>query len=154
MGECEVIHAIVNPSAGCGIAGRQWKTIRKYLKSRSLEFKENFTKRVKHACDIARDLARQKVPMILSVGGDGTFNEIVNGLMEMPSQYRPELVMLPIGSGRDFSRTLKIPGAYHDALSAIDQYRKIDVDVGLVTLKEREREWQRYFVNVFDAGLG
>ncbi len=154
MGEYEELHVIINPYAGNGIAGRRWKTIRKILKNRSRSLKENFTRRVKHACEIARDLACKKVPMILSVGGDGTFNEIVNGLMMMPLSQRPELIMLPLGSGRDFSRTLKISSAYHDALTVIDRYKTIAVDVGQVSFKERGREWHRYFVNVLDVGLG
>jgi YegS/Rv2252/BmrU family lipid kinase len=83
------------------------------------------------------------------VGGDGTINEVVNGLMAVPAAKRPTLGIIPAGSGSDFVRSIRVP---HDALAAlrvIADGHAVPVDVGEIHC---EPAVHRYFINM--AGCG
>lgn len=85
----------------------------------------------------------------MAVGGDGTVNEVVNGLMGEGAVARAELAVLPTGRGRDSARTLGIPSRALPAALGLDLGRVRAVDLGVA-------EWaggRRYFVNTAGAGF-
>jgi diacylglycerol kinase (ATP) len=85
-----------------------------------------------------------------SVGGDGTANLVVNGLLEHEWASPPTLGILPAGSGSDFIRTFGIPGRLESAADRLIDDSRYPVDVGLL----RGSFGDRYFLNVANAGLG
>jgi YegS/Rv2252/BmrU family lipid kinase len=148
--------AIINSHAAYGEAGKKWVHILKYLKKKGFKVIWQFTKKRFHAYDIARDAVKKGAKLIISVGGDGTFNEIVNGVLSHVPQSEciPELAIIPIGTGSDFSKTLKIPRDYKSAIDVIKNGKTKLMDVGKVIFETDIKKWKRYFANVFDAGLG
>ena len=88
------------------------------------------------------------------VGGDGTVNEAVNGLLAVDRSARPEMAILPRGTGDDFARTFGIPGDLERALRVAADGHARAVDVG----RARFTGWdgtpgERYFANFAGAGI-
>jgi YegS/Rv2252/BmrU family lipid kinase len=110
-----------------------------------------------HAPSLVRDALGEGVSLIVAVGGDGTFNEVVNGFFEDGRAVNPEarLAIVPVGTGSDLRRTLSVPADVEAAARRIARGRSKTVDVGLATYRDREGEVrQRHFVNVADFGAG
>ncbi|WP_460302332.1 diacylglycerol/lipid kinase family protein [Actinocorallia aurea] len=74
-----------------------------------------------HAIELAERAAREHYDMVIALGGDGTVNEAVNGLMAVPgtAETRPALVILPGGNANVFARALGLPGDPMRSLAAI-----------------------------------
>ncbi|MFC1870456.1 diacylglycerol/lipid kinase family protein [Chloroflexota bacterium] len=141
---------IVNPMAGAGKTAKKWPQIMALLRSIGLRFEHDLTEAPGHAVELAKAAARKGYDLVVSVGGDGTINEIVNGLYDAGSI---EDVMLGIiGTGSDYIRTIGIPHRHQDACQCLANPRKIVVDLGVVQYVNRGQEVRRLFVNF--AGLG
>lgn len=109
-----------------------------------------------HAVELTRRALRQGPHTVLSVGGDGTLNEVVNGLMTgapIPAA-RPRLAVIPVGTGSDFARGLGLDGSPAASVQNLLDGQTDPVDIGRVDFQRAGRSWTRYFINVFDAGLG
>ncbi|MDD2234240.1 MAG: diacylglycerol kinase family lipid kinase [Desulfitobacteriaceae bacterium] len=85
------------------------------------------------------------VESLVIAGGDGSIHRIVNGLMKIPSNKRPVLGILPVGTANDLAYALHLPQRLVQACEVIARGRIFGMDVGMVN--------QRYFVNVACAGL-
>lgn len=137
---------IVNPTAGGGRASRSVA----WLSERLVDWpnaKLEVTRRRGDAEALAADAIRLGHDRVIAVGGDGTVQEIVNGLLA-PSDPA-ELGILPVGSGNDLARSLQVPRHRVDAwMTAIgDRTRQIDA-----ALATNGREQSRWFVSA--GGIG
>lgn len=142
-------HFILNPVAGRGKAYRAIKYLRKILHDRKIEHQFSITNAPGHATKIA-EYAKDKTETIVAVGGDGTVNEIVNGLVNSKTR----LGLVPLGSGNDFARSLNIPKNIDKAIDIIFKNQIICVDIGKVktnTLNKSENE--RFFINGIGIGF-
>ena len=150
------IHAIINPYSGHGKAGRRWPEILECLKANGFDVTWQLTERRWHAADIAQEFARAGARLIVSVGGEGVMNEIVNGLFayKEKSGTMPALAMIPVGTGTDLSRTLRISKDFREAVGQLKKGREMVMDVGLMTFHRSGKTWKRYFINGADAGVG
>jgi diacylglycerol kinase (ATP) len=86
---------------------------------------------------------------VVACGGDGTINEVVNGLMAAPAAARPALGILPLGTGNDLARTLALPPDHRDALAVLLQGRTAPLDVFHLKAPDADR----YGVNVAAGGF-
>jgi diacylglycerol kinase (ATP) len=148
---------IVNPASGGGKTAREWAHIRTWLPTVGVRFEEALTTRPLEAIDIAKQAVRESRPIIVAVGGDGTLNEVVNGFFHngAPIPTTTRLAMLPLGTGGDFRRTLKIPLDVKAAVTAIMSGVPRRLDVGCVTFQAADGSTAlRHFINIADAGLG
>lgn len=101
---------------------------------------------------IAKRAAKEGREFIIACGGDGTINEVANGILQ--SGANCELGVLPSGTGGDFRRTLDMPHTNRDAAAALRDGVTKTIDVGKVTFDDHDGETtSRYFVNVSSAGL-
>ena len=100
---------VINPQAGRSRVDKLVSHLRNKFSSTTCEI--HTTTRKKEATDVAREVAKS-FPFVVAVGGDGTINEVANGLIGTTSS----LGILPVGSGNDFARTLKLPSALHNAV--------------------------------------
>jgi diacylglycerol kinase (ATP) len=133
---------ILNPKAG---AAKQ--IIGLAAKIRRHGFKEiHITRKAGDAEKFARVAARRGRDLIIAAGGDGTLNEIVNGIARSASHVR--LGMIPLGTGNDFARSLKLPNDFESALEILKEDRTRYVDLVRVTSRRI-----RYFVNVSAGGF-
>jgi diacylglycerol kinase family enzyme len=145
---------IVNPNAGVGKCGRDWNRISKLLAEANLDFETVFTERRKHATHLVIQAIKQGYRKVISVGGDGTLNEVVNGILEqntIPSK-KISLGVVSVGTGNDWIRTYKIPSDYKKSIEIIQQEHTFIQDTGKVTYATDNGVESRFFVNM--AGLG
>lgn len=110
-------HFIVNIHGGSGKAFLKWNKIRAFLKTKKIEFKVHVPQRVGHAMQIAKEVSAlpEDDIKIVVVGGDGTINEVLNGITDFS---RVKLGVIPTGSGNDFARGVKLPR--HNQKKALD----------------------------------
>lgn len=124
------------------------------LQSRRFRIVARLTERRWHAFHLTREALHSGAHLVVSVGGEGTLNEVVNGLFQHQQSHLPELAMIPIGTGTDLLRTLHIPKEHGTIVDMLERGKTKLVDVGKIVLKNRRRQWQRFFINACDAGLG
>lgn len=149
------IHAIINPSAGHGKAGKRWPEILAYLEAQGFVVTWRLTEGRWHAYHIAREYMEKGATLLISVGGEGVMNEILNGMLAARNKGTlPPLAMIPVGTGTDLSRTLRISKEYHEAVDIIKNGRVMLIDIGRIAFSLGNRIWTRYFINASDAGLG
>ena len=143
---------IVNPIAGAGRTVRKWPQIMGLLKSIGLSFEYDLTEASGHAIELAKSAAKKGYELVVSVGGDGTINEIVNGLYNAGNIRDVTLGIISTGVGSDFIRTIGIPRSYKEACQRLMNSRKLVVDLGVVEYVNNGEVSKRLFVNF--AGLG
>ena len=148
---------IINPAAGNGAAGQRRGEIDAMAEKFFNEHQTVVTDGRGRAADYARRALEAGVLKIICVGGDGTLNEVVNGLMsvKVEKKRRPKLGYLPIGTGSDLSKTMGITENLENGLRNISNKQGKWVDVGRATFVGLDGETtRRYFINVLSFALG
>ena len=110
-------HFIVNPCSRSGKAAKVWQELEQVLKQKNVEYRAYFTERPGHATELSAAICRENPgeKHIITVGGDGTSNEVINGL----SGYADIIYgCIPTGSGNDLIRGLGLP---KDPLKVLDR---------------------------------
>lgn len=99
-------HFIINSHAKSRLGHRIWNDIEGYLKTQKFEYKKYFTREAGHATQVAKQITSkgENAITIVVLGGDGTLNEVLNGL-----QYIDGVTLgyIPIGSSNDFARSMR-----------------------------------------------
>lgn len=145
---------IVNPVAAGGKTGQLWASIEEQLRALDLSFDHRFTEDPNHATSLAREGVEQGYNMVVAVGGDGTVNEVVNGLMAPGSEKAGAILGIVItGRGSDLARTIGIPADYAEACARLAGERTMTVDLGFVEFYHEGEKRERYFVNVGGGGF-
>ncbi len=114
------------------------------------------TKTSKSAEDFAEKIANSGTDYLIAVGGDGTMHEVINGIMHVPKNQRENLIvgLLPVGSGNDFARTLKLSGKISYLHKLIANNNVIDMDIGKIECAALDgKETTVYFNNIAGVGL-
>lgn len=143
---------IVNPAAGAGRTARKWPDIMAQLRSIGVRFDYDITEAPGHARELAKDAVSEGYELVVSVGGDGTINEVVNGLYDTGSIADVLFGIIGTGTGGDYIRSVGIPRAHLQACQCLKDPRKVAVDVGVVEYLEGGETVSRLFVNF--AGMG
>lgn len=143
---------IINPNAGYGRGLGRWQGLKNGLIQIKWSFREVFTEYPGHATTLTKKYIQKGYKKILCVGGDGTNNEVLNGLMQAQTSDPVDYALYPSGSGNDFARHFKIP---RDPCKWVDQMgfkvSTLALDVGSVRFNKNGISEVRYFLNV--AGL-
>lgn len=143
---------IVNPKSASGATRDNWSAIASDLRTHFGPFQVAFTKGPADGIDLAKRSAEEGRKFIIACGGDGTINEIANGILL--SKTDCELGIFPSGTGGDFRRTLGIPSELREAARALRDGQTRSIDVGKVTFQNNENETvSRFFLNVSSFGL-
>jgi len=145
---------VVNPRSGGGKTGATWASIQSAIETRLGKVDVVFTERPMHAADLAKEGAEKGHPLVVAVGGDGTFNEVVNGLM---AANNPEtrIGMVAQGTGGDFRKTLGFEHRLDVYLDALASGRERKLDVGHLTYADKSgARKSRHFVNILSCGMG
>ena len=145
---------IVNPNAGVKKGARQWPHILEYLQAEEIPFHHRMTRKRGDAIVYAQEAVKQGYRRIAVVGGDGTLNEVLNGLYNQ-SVCEPKSVilgMIPVGTGNDWCREFGISFHYHEAVQQIKKCITREQDTGKVVYHDAGGIQERYFMNV--AGMG
>ncbi len=145
----ELYLAIVNPAAGGGRCGRRAPEAIKRLRDAGLEVDVAYTTQAGDATKLACEAQQKGVKHFISVGGDGTGYEIVNGLFPLPEgEDIPTLGFLPMGTGNSFLRDFTDQGALY-AEKALKEKKNRLCDV----IRLEHSEGQIFFINLLSLGF-
>ena len=114
----------------------------------------HYTEFQKHAIDLAKQAALENPTYIIAVGGDGTLNEVANGVM-LSGNTEVKLGLLPYGTGNDFAKTIGVSNSIDELKRLIETNSIKEIDLGLVHFKNLDsKDESRYFINITDVGMG
>jgi len=145
---------ILNPTAGKGYAVKKIPQIREHFEKNNINYNLTLSESPDHAIALSREAAVEKDTAVIAAGGDGTCNEVINGLMqaiEKDSTLKPVMGVIPIGRGNDFICGAGIPPSIEESLSIIHENNTSPLDVGLI--KGGDYPEGLYFGNGIGAGL-
>jgi YegS/Rv2252/BmrU family lipid kinase len=146
---------IVNPASAAGATGRRWNRIAKLLGSSLGDFEHVVTRAPGEATTLTRAALRAGFEMIVSVGGDGTLNEVVRGFFHgsMPVNTEAVLGVVAVGTGSDFGRTLDQVDL-ESACTRLGGRATRTIDVGLARFTGHDgAPTMRIFINVASFGV-
>ncbi|HST15973.1 MAG TPA: diacylglycerol kinase family protein [Gaiellaceae bacterium] len=141
---------LVNPASGNGGTGKRWPELAHRAAQLGLTGETLLSERPGHLIELARDAVAGGATLVVAVGGDGTLNEVVNGV----AGRDVDLATIPLGTGMDFGRTYGIPTRLDDAVRVALDGDVRTIDAGRVTYRTWAGEpAERYFANVASVGM-
>jgi YegS/Rv2252/BmrU family lipid kinase len=145
------VRVILNPAAGRGYGARVEPKVRQYLEAEGVDFDLVRTNGPWHAAELAARAAKDGFETVVAAGGDGTANEVINGLMTTSQTgCTQRMGVIPAGSGSDFATGIGLPTDLQEACRRIASGRCLTIDVGRVTIPGQQ---PRYFGNVVGVGF-
>lgn len=141
---------VVNPAAGGGRTRRLWPRVRDALSRAGLDFDWVATRAPGDAVTLAREGIRSGHDLVVAVGGDGTLNEVVNGVTGDDGTPRATAGALLTGRGRDAGRNFGVPTRMSAAVAALAAGVEATFDLGVATWADGRR---RYFLGAAGAGF-
>ncbi len=140
---------LVNPASANGSTGKRWPELRRRAAELGLSGEALLSERPGHLAELAREAAKTG-DLLVVVGGDGTLNEVVNGIAGTTA----EIAVLPAGTGQDFGRTHAIPNGFDEAVRVALEGTAKPVDLGRAEFRDTAgNEASRLFANVASAGM-
>lgn len=133
---------IYNPSSGKELAMEYKDRVVEVLKFMEYEVTTKETTGPKDATRFAKEACDEQMDFVVGMGGDGTINELVNGLAEQP--HKPLFSFIPLGTVNDFARALGIPLDAETAIEALKIGKEKTVDIGKIG--------SSYFMNIVAIG--
>jgi diacylglycerol kinase (ATP) len=149
-----VVQVILNPCAGRGAGARSKDKLTAALAAAGLAYELTETTAQGHAIKLAAELRKNGYPMVVAAGGDGTVNEVLNGLAQATpaGETIGKLAVFPIGTGNDFADMSGAKRGVEALAQRIAAGQTRCVDVGRATLSSPTQKIVRYFDN--NVGLG
>ena len=147
---------IVNPKAAVGKGGKDWPQIKQLLINEGIEFDFLVSEYHRHAIELVHDSITEKgYKKIISVGGDGTNNEVINGIFTQQRFPTEEITMgvIPVGTGNDWRRTFDFSTDYQENVKILKAGCTFKHDIGKVTYYNHGDPQVRYFLNAAGTGL-
>ncbi|MBQ6770212.1 MAG: diacylglycerol kinase family lipid kinase [Bacteroidales bacterium] len=147
---------VVNPMASIGKAGKDWPQIKQILINEGIEFDDILTEYPQHAIEIVRKaIVENGYRKFIAVGGDGTNNEVINGIFTQDVVPTTDITMavMPMGTGNDWRRTFGFCIDYQENANIIKAGRLFKHDIGKVTYYNHGDPRVRYFLNAAGTGL-
>ena len=145
---------VVNPAAANGSTRRRWPEIAHRAAELGLAGEALFSERQGHAAELARTAAEGGARLVVAVGGDGTVNEVANGILAAGGAEPPELAVIARGTGTDFVRHFRIPSGLDGAVGVALSGASMTIDAGRLTYRSWSGEDETaYFVNAASAGM-
>ena len=108
----------------------------------------------KHAIQLAKKATESGCDYLIAVGGDGTLNEVINGVLQskVPASEYPTIALLPHGSANDFARTAGVSNSIEELMALIQSDATQKIDLGKIVIQKTQET--RYFLNIAGIGLG
>lgn len=145
---------IINPKSRGGRRSRCWREIETRLRGVLGSLELVFTRASGDAGRLAQDGVRGGAELVVVAGGDGTANEVVDGLLSSKLETQAIVAPLALGTGRDFARGLGVTRNLKRALDALTAGDIRRIDAVRVTFGDRDgKNVQSHFVNVASVGL-
>jgi diacylglycerol kinase (ATP) len=145
--------AIVNPVAGSHSVTKDWENIQGRIQQAGLEFDVEFTEYPGHAAEIARESIKNGYRCLLAVGGDGTINEVANGILFSENPGNTILGVVNEGTANAFKMSLGLGEERTDLGLSWKTHRPVKIDVGMINCQRQGKQAKHYFVNEVSVGL-
>ncbi|MBC8320859.1 MAG: diacylglycerol kinase family lipid kinase [Bacteroidetes bacterium] len=148
-------YVVVNPQAGNNKTRADWPDIRKLLEAEGFNMECVFTEYQYHATKLVKKAVQKNgVRKIIVVGGDGTLNEVLNGVFSQNTVSTTDIAIgvITVGTGNDWGRMYGIPQDYLEQIKIIKHNNTFLQDVGKVKYLHHNKEKTHYFINI--AGMG
>jgi len=142
------IGIVINPIAGLGQGTRILKTLVNSLKHNGYEPVIKATSKPGDAANLTESC--HDYYAVICIGGDGTVNEVINGLLRL--KHKLPLGIIPVGSGNVIAKELKINANINKFIHSLKKHNTKLIDVGKVSLRHKKALTERYFVSM--AGVG
>jgi diacylglycerol kinase (ATP) len=125
---------IINPIAGQGAGKLALPEIDRLAQENGMDYSIVMTEAPGHAVELAKLAALEGIDTVVAVGGDGTSNEVLNGIMQVVSQGRgrTRMAIIGIGRGNDFAYGFGIPAGIHEGFQVLKDGKAQTMDVGHV----------------------
>jgi diacylglycerol kinase (ATP) len=148
--------AVVILNARAGRFGRSPRAIHALFSGAGMECDVRLTEGPEHAIELARDAVGEGHSYLVAAGGDGTIQEVVNGMMDDRGPRNPAAVLgvLSAGSGSDFIRTFGLARRPAQAIAFLSGDGVVEVDLGRATYTAGGGTVTRWFANIAEAGIG
>lgn len=145
---------ILNPHAGSGKGKKDREEITRRLSCADFEFELATSDYPKHIIQLTIDAIGRGYRQLIIAGGDGSLNEVVNGIFQQKYCPPEEIMvgMIPVGTGNDWIKTFGIPNYYKDAVRVLHIGKTMLQDIGCIRFTENGKERISYFANM--AGFG
>lgn len=145
---------IVNPAAGPHKSRVKLLSLMRKIRNAGFNTTVKFTQRKNHATEITGYFIEQGYKNFIIAGGDGTVNEVINGIFNQNTIPVKEFCvgLLPLGSGNDLCKMHNIPEDYDKAINILKEGKTSLQDIGWVSYYNKNRKRTKFFVNI--AGLG
>jgi len=141
---------LVNPASDNGRTGRRWPELAHRAAHAGLDGETLFSERPGHLIELARTAVEGGARLVVAVGGDGTLNEVINGVAERDV----DLATIPLGTGMDFGRAYGIPTRFDDAVRVVLDGATRTIDAGRVGYRTWDgQDAVRWFGNVSTVGM-
>ncbi len=152
------LHIILNPASAGGRTGaRQRKILRMVERHAGTSYTLHVTSRPLDATAFTRSAVRGGADHVIAVGGDGTIQEVVNGLFDNGSPRNPDctLGIISSGTGQGLAQSLRLPEDIEEQVSVACCGTPRRVDIGRISLGNGNgKRPVRYFVNECQLGIG
>lgn len=152
MEERKRARLIYNPTSGQEIMKKNVADVLEILEGFGYETSAFQTTAAKDSAkNEAKRAAEAGFDLVIAAGGDGTINEVVNGIA--PLEIRPKMAIIPTGTTNDYARALKVPrGNPVEAAKMIGKNQTILMDIGLAKNQKNGFRQEHYFINIAAAG--
>ena len=145
---------IANKFAGTRSTKNFWKKMDEKFAKVGITVEYFFTERVGHARELAVDVLKKGYTRLAVMGGDGTFSEVIDGLMKSKENLSNILVgLIPFGTGNDWGRYWKLDRNIDKSISVLANGVPTAVDVGKINYSVGEKPVTRYFINAYGLGF-
>jgi len=149
------VGVIMNPVAGGGRLRRHWPEIDAALKTAFGDFDLRETQAAGDGVTLTMDLVANGCALVVAAGGDGTVNEVADGLIKAAAEgHRAVLGMIPCGTGTDFARGLGLSDSHAVAIRRMAQSKGRAIDAGRVSfIDDNGALASRHFINIASLGV-
>lgn len=151
-------HIIFNPVAGGGKAQKIYPELRAQLKYRLGEsYQIHTTQNHGEAISLAARISEENIPLIICAGGDGTINEVVNGLFDQGKLINPEIELgiINCGTGSGFAQSIGLPDSLSDQIDLILTSRGKSLDLAHCSYLDKNGVMTaRFYVSECQLGIG
>lgn len=145
---------IANKFAGTRSTKNFWKKIDEKFTKVGITVEYFFTERVGHARELAIDILKKGYTRLVVMGGDGTFSEVIDGLMKSKEDLSNFVVgLIPFGTGNDWGRYWKLDRNIDKSINVLANGVSTAVDVGKIDYSVGEKPVTRYFINAYGLGF-
>jgi YegS/Rv2252/BmrU family lipid kinase len=144
---------IVNPISASGRTARTWPAVQDALAAAGGEFDVAFTERHRHAIELAQQAAASGYSDIVAVGGDGTVQQVVTGIVRAGKAAEVTLAVIPGGTGSDLTRMLGWRRGLADTVQRVLAGPPAWIDLGRLTSTTATGPETAYFANVLGLGF-